>query len=207
MAIAMAITAQSAAAQCSGFTDVDAAHPLCPNVDWLRNRAVTLGCTSTTLYCPNAAVVRLSMAAFMNRLGNALTPAFSSQQGNGTALALSTVVCSTGDVAAATYPRSASVIGTVTSQVAAPANAAMHVVVSTNGGATWATVTQAPPALAGPAGWITGAVQKSTIPVAANAVVRFGIRLDPTPGSAALASWTCDLKARLASRTGSGVPY
>ena len=46
----------------------------CQNVEWIKNRKVTLGCTSTTLYCPNDRVSRLQMAAFMNRLGTALTP-------------------------------------------------------------------------------------------------------------------------------------
>jgi hypothetical protein len=61
------------AAPCSGFTDVDATSPFCPSVEWLKNRNVTVGCTASA-YCPDAAVSRLGMAAFMNRLGTALTP-------------------------------------------------------------------------------------------------------------------------------------
>src|SRR5688500_10440980 len=67
----------SHAAPCAGFTDVDDAvvgAGFCQNVEWLKNRQITLGCTSVTLYCPNDNVSRLQMAAFMNRLGNALTP-------------------------------------------------------------------------------------------------------------------------------------
>lgn len=62
------------AAPCAGFTDVDDSSGFCPNVEWLKNRSITLGCTSATTYCPTDAVTRLSMAAFMNRLGTALTP-------------------------------------------------------------------------------------------------------------------------------------
>jgi hypothetical protein len=42
-------------------------------VTWLKSRNVTLGCAAN-LYCPNDAVSRLSMAAFLNRLGNTLVP-------------------------------------------------------------------------------------------------------------------------------------
>ena len=68
----------SAAAQCAGFTDTpdDGQTPssFCPSVQWVKNRAITLGCSSTTLYCPGANVTRIQMAAFMNRVGRALTP-------------------------------------------------------------------------------------------------------------------------------------
>ena len=57
---------------CFAFNDVDVTSGFCPNVEWMRNRAVTLGCT-TTLYCPVDYVTRLQMAAFMNRLGTTLS--------------------------------------------------------------------------------------------------------------------------------------
>jgi hypothetical protein len=56
-------------APCSGFTDVDDSSPFCANVAWMKSRNITLGCTSTTLYCPDNLVTRLQMAAFMYRLG------------------------------------------------------------------------------------------------------------------------------------------
>ena len=59
---------------CAGFTDVEDTSPFCGNVTWLKNRGITLGCTSATLYCPNDFVSRLQMAAFMNRLGDSLFP-------------------------------------------------------------------------------------------------------------------------------------
>ncbi|HEX4884116.1 MAG TPA: S-layer homology domain-containing protein [Casimicrobiaceae bacterium] len=59
------------AAPCAGFTDVDSADPFCPSVDWVRNRGITQGCTST-LYCPDAPVTRLQMAAFLFRFGQTM---------------------------------------------------------------------------------------------------------------------------------------
>ena len=63
-------TNASALAQtCTPFTDLPASSPFCGDVQWMYNRGITLGCTSTT-YCPNDNVTRLQMAAFMHRLGN-----------------------------------------------------------------------------------------------------------------------------------------
>jgi len=76
-AVALALSLASTAAQaapCAGFTDVDDTSPFCVNVTWLKNRGVTLGCTSTTLFCPGDFVSRLQMAIFMNRLGDSLFP-------------------------------------------------------------------------------------------------------------------------------------
>lgn len=57
------------AAPCAGFTDVDDSSSFCTSVAWMKNRGITLGCTSATLYCPNDYVTRLQMAAFLYRLG------------------------------------------------------------------------------------------------------------------------------------------
>lgn len=72
-ALALAAPVPVLAAPCAGFTDVDdtsPAHaPFCANVEWIRNRGITLGC-APGLYCPDDPVTRLQMAAFLNRLGN-----------------------------------------------------------------------------------------------------------------------------------------
>lgn len=59
--------------RCAGFDDVDAQDALCAHVEWIRNRSVSLGCMPNQ-FCPGVNVSRLSMAAFLNRLGRALTP-------------------------------------------------------------------------------------------------------------------------------------
>jgi len=209
LALLLAAAPGGALALCSGFTDVEAASTQCPNVDWLRNREVTLGCTSTTLFCPGDSVLRLSMAAFMNRLGNALTPSVVTQQGGAPSLALPspTIVCDTGNIAATAYPRSANVIGVLNTQATGAIGVAMHVVYSTNGGATWTSATQAPPGLTGASGWINGVVQKSAIPFNGATIYRLAMRLDPQAGTTQLGTWSCHLKSELASRTGTGVPY
>jgi hypothetical protein len=62
-----------AAAPCAGFTDVEDTDAFCPNVTWIKNRTITLGC-DVGLYCPTAAVSRLALAAFLNRLGDVVLP-------------------------------------------------------------------------------------------------------------------------------------
>jgi hypothetical protein len=84
---------------CAGFTDITVFSPFCTNVQWMKNREITVGCTATT-YCPNDAVNRLQMAAFMNRVGNVLTPRVLSVEQSGGALDLATTsfLCGCDDV-------------------------------------------------------------------------------------------------------------
>ena len=67
---ALALTAAPAvfAAPCAGFTDVQDSSGFCIHIEWLKNRAITLGCTATQ-YCPSDFVRRDQMAAFLYRLG------------------------------------------------------------------------------------------------------------------------------------------
>ena len=61
-------------AACGGFGDVTPADSYCNSTDWLRNRGITLGC-GASIYCPNDVVTRWQMALFMQRLGDAISPA------------------------------------------------------------------------------------------------------------------------------------
>ena len=137
VAVLLAVASPSLAQPCSGFTDVAAGSPFCPNVDWLRNRGVTLGCTSATLYCPDDPVSRLAMAAFMNRLGNALTPVTVpvEQSGGAVDLSASPNLCETADQPIAGFPRSFMVWGTLTAKGAPDGDVIVQVVRSVNGGA------------------------------------------------------------------------
>ncbi len=118
-AVALALAAAPAAAQnCVGFTDVLASSPFCPSVEWVKNRGITTGCGAGTTYCPNDAVSRLGMAAFLQRVGDKLTPALITpvpKADSLTQLDLTTppVVCQTGDYVVASYPRRAVFAGRV----------------------------------------------------------------------------------------------
>jgi hypothetical protein len=69
LALAMLLGSPAAlAAPCAGFTDIDDSSQFCVNVEWMKNRGITLGVTPE-LYGPDLPVTRLQMAAFMYRLG------------------------------------------------------------------------------------------------------------------------------------------
>ena len=126
-----------AAAPCAGFTDLDSSNGLCPNVEWLKNRAVTLGC-DVGVFCPTGSVTRLQMAAFMNRLGTALTPFELLVEGSGAIdLDANPVVCQTTPFTAANYPRHASADLAFAGRATAGVDVGADVVVSLNNGSTW----------------------------------------------------------------------
>src|SRR5688500_8079444 len=94
------------AAPCAGFSDVEDSSGFCSNVTWLKNRQVTAGCTAS-LYCPHDPASRLQMAAFMNRLGTALTPVDLHVDATPGAIDLdaNSVVCQTGEFTAEGFAR------------------------------------------------------------------------------------------------------
>lgn len=76
----VSLAAAAQAAPCAGFFDVDSTDGFCPNVDWLKNRGVTLGCINTSTYCPTQLVTRAQMASFLNRLGNVMSAIYLNKQ-------------------------------------------------------------------------------------------------------------------------------
>lgn len=152
-ALALAAAAASPAAfaaPCVGFTDVDDSSAFCANVEWVKNRSITLGCTSSTLYCPGDSVTRLQMAAFLNRLGTALTPAFIRKRQTGAQLGAlnyssTQTVCRTDPVAPSIvgfdvngYPRTAIVTGLLNVFTPdGPFDLQAQLVFSTDNGVTW----------------------------------------------------------------------
>jgi hypothetical protein len=70
-------------APCGGFIDVIPSDIFCNAGEWLRNRGVTTGCTATQ-FCATQTVTRAQMALFMQRLGDAISPAIYSDNVLGT---------------------------------------------------------------------------------------------------------------------------
>jgi hypothetical protein len=137
-------------AACSGpspFTDVGAASGFCSNVEWLKNRSITLGANcppaAAPSYCPNDFVNRLQMAAFMNRLADAVLPAPTSIEAVTPAMTLTPYVddnpqCVSSPFAAANYPR----IFVLSTRFSAKSSSGTVTVgaqplYSIDGGATW----------------------------------------------------------------------
>ena len=205
-------------AQCAGFTDVSAASQFCPNVEWLKNRGVTLGCTSTTLYCPTDPVTRLSMAAFMNRLGKALSPEVLFRETGTGAITIPTsptleVRCDTPDTAATAYPRTAVVTGTLNGLSDANAVAWRgFVVYSTDGGATWSGTTGGIGlrASSGPTQW-SGTDPNGVINLTPGLAYRFAIGLsrdDQIAGTTGnFTDYRCLMTATIMNRNGTSTPF
>ncbi len=129
---------------CGGFTDVSPVDFYCNNVEWIRNRGVTLGCTATE-FCPSLNTIRGQMAAFLNRLGTVLTPTIiraTDANVDGT-YNPEAIGCQTATPVAITgYPRQASFNAALFNfNATAPKLVQAQLVFSTNGGTTWLNTT------------------------------------------------------------------
>jgi hypothetical protein len=205
------IAPASTAAPCAGFTDVDSTSPFCPNVEWIKNRSVTLGCSSATLYCPDSTVSRLAMAAFMNRLGAALTPVqVRVDDVTGTIdLDVDPVVCQTADFAVTDFPRRAYLDVTMSLISAFDVNFAADLAYSTNAGATWTNVNTITNRSSVVANRWNGASDIGYLDLAVGQDIRWGVRMSRggVPGTADIADSRCQLRALIHSRDGSFSPY
>jgi hypothetical protein len=196
---------------CGGFTDVFPSDFFCNNVEWIANRNVTLGCTLTE-YCPTLAVTRAQMAAFMQRLGDALKAFVQRTQDpdfDGTyETPDETVGCISAPVAINEYPREASFWATLMNfNASATKTIQAGLVYSTNGGTTWT-----------PTGdfvmWQTiDPTERTTLPLVGGplnlnvgSTYQFAIQVS-TNNPLATVSGECQLNVRIESRTGSSSPF
>lgn len=210
-AVAFALAASYSGAQtCAGFTDVPAADPFCPNVEWIRNRAITLGCSGSTFYCPTAAVSRGQMAAFMNRLGSALTPVTLYQEAAPGAVTLNATgseYCVTTAFPVTGFPRSASLHGAFALTAAGGVTFRGQPVYSTNGGTTWTpTAAFAARSTSGGGQWSTSSTL-GTLQLTVGQTYLFAVRAINESGTAALADSRCQLSVVIDNRNGATPPY
>jgi len=213
-AFAALASTNASALPCAGFTDVDTSNPahapFCASVEWIRNRGVTLGCGGTN-YCPDSTVGRLAMAAFMSRLGTALTPVQLRVDTAPGAVDLDTannVVCQSGNYVVANFPRSAYLDLAMVATAAGDANFAADLVKSTDNGTTWqALTTQTNRTSVGANGWSSIANLANT-DLDVGQTVRFGVRMsrDGMAGTTDLTDSRCQLRALIFSRTGAASP-
>lgn len=216
-ALATVIVGQVQAAPCAGFTDVEETSGFCPNVTWIKNRGITLGCATTVgnqsgpHYCPNDPVSRLSMAAFLHRVGTALLPIIrgATQSIPPTDLTSGARLCVTQDVAIDGHERKARVDATI-NFVASHPDAALVLFpqMSFDGGTSWSPASLFLdkayssiniPGTGHSAG--TGAVMSSENLLTVGTTVRFALLVDrdtSLPGQAAnLISGSCVLRAHV----------
>lgn len=210
LALLVIVSTGADAAPCAGFADLDSTSPFCRNVEWIKNRKVTLGCTSTAAYCPNNSVSRLQMAAFMNRLGTALTPVVVRAEVASGALDLdlSPVVCPTTDQVIADFPRRALVDASLSATAATGTDIALRSVYSTNSGASWQPLAAVQSIAFVPAAQWGQASDVGVLDLNVGQSVRFGVQVNRFgAGSADLADSRCLVRAQIGSRDGTVSPF
>ena len=199
-------------ASCGGFSDVTGVDIYCNSVEWLRNRGVTLGCGANT-YCPGDLVSRGSMALFMQRLGDTISPTWYSDGVMSTGLLTidgGASTCATPDFPAVNYPRSAMVTWSFAGLAGAPLTARIWSRTSVDGGTTYANneVNYMRVTSQG-SGWAsTSASVKVSIP--AGSAPRFALRLDREVGTTTSGNFNdgrCNIAVSLASVNGGASPY
>jgi hypothetical protein len=147
------------------------------------------------------------MALFMNRLGTTLTnvPVRIETAPGPLNPAANPVVCTTGDVAAATYERRASIDAVLMAQGQGTAEINVELVGSVDGGAIW--VALGPPVPAGVANGRWANVRLNVDrDVAPTEVVRYGLRLTQLAGTGTLAASRCLLRLQTGNRNPNASP-
>ena len=207
-------TAAVEGATCAGFTDVAGTDAFCPNVDWLRNRKVTLGCGDGTTYCPNDYVTRLQMAAFMNRLGVGFTPIVLTATQRVITPDPLLVICETADVPLTDFRRFMSAVATLMVEPGPnPAYILARPMFSTDGGQTWQAFDLAAEAIG--ADYARGPVDKVYGPTTLTALgneravfggtFRFGVQV--TLLVEIVSGVSCQLRVSITNRNGANFPF
>lgn len=199
------------AAPCADFADVEDTSQFCPNVMWLKNRGITLGCAASQ-YCPNDLVTRIAMAAFLRRLGDALTPIHldTETSGNTVDIDVDPVICATADHTVAGAPRRAhghAVL--IAGQGAGAVDMAARYVESTNGGASWSPVS--PNQASTGDGNVRPTVSVVLPPrdLAVGTTYRYALRLSRVAGSATThdpGSYLCSVRVTMENRNSATSP-
>ncbi|MFO1310504.1 MAG: hypothetical protein U1F41_00400 [Burkholderiales bacterium] len=205
------------AAPCAGFADVDEAALYCSAVEWLKNREVTLGC-DIGLYCPAAPVNRASMALFMKRLGDALTPVVLHKEFIVTTTtvvpAAGQIYCSTDDYKPLGFPRTARFVATAWGVPnGGPSWLQGWWKYSTDGGTTWNYV----------GNWLVDqmlgrdwadygqvanfAVLAPPMDLVPGTTYRFGLFMNGMGGAYSYGSLACQAEVTITGRTGAASPY
>ena len=189
--------------QCAGFLDVPVSSPFCASVEWMKARSITLGCDSSN-YCPNTDVIRLTMAAFMQRLGNWMSGQAIVESAAPGALdfADAPVVCSSGDIVPSTAPRRAVVDGIFSGRANEDTAGFTRLVVSQDRGVSWQALSTHDPQSTFRADEWRSVRGVAHYDMPAYHVLRFGVRVDR--GNSTAPAAVNDSACRLRVRIGNG---
>ena len=188
---------------CGGFGDIDSASTFCLNVEWVANRAITLGCSAGS-YCPQDVTSRFSMAAFMNRLAASLQPAVAIVESAVTNVDPTTapVVCQGADIPVTGYPRRAFVDAVISARAGIASAVTVTPVASFDQGASWAPLAANSLAITLPPGAPVNARALGSRDLDVGQTVRFGVEIarGALPGGASPADVRCRVRTSVGSR-------
>jgi hypothetical protein len=213
VALAAVVPAGAHAQACVGFTDVASSNAFCKNVEWLKNRGITTGCTSPTLYCATEDVTRLSMAVFVQRLGNAMTRTSAGGYNSGSSLNIDAlpIVCPSAQNTPS-FARTAHGVGTVLFRGSGPSmDVSMRIVESIDAGPWNALNTPV-------ASWSSTGnnLSKALVivlpprPLTPGTSYSWGLQLFRTAGSSTagdISGWDCQFHIEVDNRVTTSSPY
>lgn len=195
---------------CTTFADVDSTDPFCRSVEWMRNRAITFGC-SPYRFCAGDPISRAATAAFLNRLGTALVPVVrETVQSIASPFPVTDapIVCATSPFPARASPRTVRVDAVLTALASADVDFAVWPVISLDGGSTWLQVGVVPGLANARAGHWTNVRVNTDVAIAGGQVAQVGLQLAPALGSSGTVNQgTCNVRSRVENRNGTTSPY
>lgn len=190
--------ATPARAQCAGFSDVPV-DGNCPFVTWVKNRSITLGCTSSTQYCPTSPVSRLAMALFMKRLGEVFTPGALDVEQSGGVLNFSgfSYLCTAPPFQATGYRKRAIVAGGLSFAASGSGKMELAIVYSDNApvGSAFTQAISHVFVNFEPGRRIHVATTGLNAPSPLTGTQQVSLRILRTAGTGNLTDWTCSLQA------------
>ena len=205
--VGLSLAGTAMAQTCGGFSDVFPADSFCNSVEWLKNRAITLGCGGT-MYCPDQVVLRSSMSLYLERLGTALAPVTLHQENNFGAGGNNFLACQSTPYLVSGYPRSATVVGSLSLSVHPAATWSALIEYSTDDFATATPLSSF---------YITAdmvdrqqttfSVNTDALPLNVGTTYTFAVvAYSPTVTSLSVAG-NCEITARVDNRLGTSSPY
>lgn len=216
-AAALAFAAVPASAHFCGnvFLDLPAEEPVCPSVEWLYNRGITLGC-SAAAYCKDNYVTREQMALFLNRMGKALGPeligASAADATHTRNLAASQAIrlCTMpAPIAAATFPRTAVARAHLSIAASGSTLLEMNLTHSANGG-IHVPSNPVPLVKSAPSGDEVLSWASTPVAIPVNTTIAFAIALvhpASASGTLALGAYECHLDVTVVNANPATAPF
>jgi hypothetical protein len=208
LAIALLAASATLVRASHNFADVPNGSVAHDAVEWMVNRAITLGCAAG-MFCPEAPVTRAQMALFMQRFGGALGVTGFGNSNNSGAFDLDVAnlrLCPTLTLLQPLYPRVAVVQARLGIRGTAAGEVRIATVWSPDDGVTWFQTGD------GFTGQFDGVARThietmGVVPLSPGNSYRFAVLLTRVSGTGDSASTLCEVRATVYHRNGATTPF